>query len=72
MNILFDDSVYNGIISDLKYTDNLTDFFVNKTENALLSFIPNALKLFNKTLYAHTPQYSKMVHSNSYKEQWYK
>lgn len=59
MNILFDDSVYNGIISDLKYTDNLTDFFVNKTENALLSFIPNALKLFNKTLYAHTPQYSK-------------
>lgn len=32
MNILFDDSVYNGIISDLKYTDNLTDFFVNKTE----------------------------------------
>lgn len=59
MNILFDDSVYNGIISDLKYTDNLTDFFVNKTENALLSFIPSALKLFNKTLYAHTPQYSK-------------
>lgn len=59
MNILFDDSVYNGIISDLKYTDNLADFFVNKTENALLSFIPNALKLFNKTLYAHTPQYSK-------------
>lgn len=59
MNTLFDDSVYNGVISDLKYTDNLTDFFVNKTENALLSFIPNALKLFNKTLYAHTPQYSK-------------
>lgn len=59
MNTLFDDSVYNGIISDLKYTDNLADFFVNKTENALLSFIPNALKLFNKTLYAHTPQYSK-------------
>lgn len=59
MNTIFDDSIYNGIITDITYSNTLTDFVVNKTENAMLSFIPNALKLFNKMLYVHAPQYSK-------------
>lgn len=57
-NNLFEDFVFNDLYSNIQYSNTLTDYLVNTTENALLSFIPNFLKAFNRNLYTFTPQYS--------------
>lgn len=56
---LFDDFVFNDLYSNITYSTSFADYLVNTTENAMLSFIPNFWKAFNRNLYSFAPQYSK-------------
>lgn len=58
---LFNDSVFNDVMSMFEYTDTFGDWFFNQTEEMLSMFVPNFVKTFNSMLYTHQVSYSKGV-----------
>lgn len=58
---LFNDSIFNDVMSMFEYTDTFGDWFFNQTEEALSMFIPNFVRTFNSMLYTHQVSYSKGI-----------
>lgn len=58
---LFNDSIFNDVMSMFEYTDTFGDWFFNQTEEMLSMFVPNFVKAFNSMLYTHQVSYSKGV-----------
>lgn len=58
---LFNDSIFNDVMSMFEYTDTFGDWFFNQTEEMLSMFVPNFVKTFNSMLYTHQVSYSKGI-----------